>query len=107
MVKIARRRRGTIRYIRSRAKRAYRRSGGGNSFKPFINGAIAGVASEAGQKFLGAYGVPLAVGAVGFFMKDPTLKTIAGLQAGSIIGDMLPFIGGNGRAIGGNAQVNI
>ena len=69
--------------------------------RPFINGAIAGVAAEAGQKFLGTYGVPLGVGAAGWFLKDNTLKTIAGLQAGSIIGDMLPVIGGGGRAIGG------
>lgn len=86
---------------RTAAKRYVRSRGGSGSFKPYIDGAIAGIAAEAGQKFLGAYGVPLGVGAVGYFMKNSTLKTIAGLQAGSIVGDMLPVIGGGGRAIGG------
>jgi len=69
--------------------------------KPLINGAMAGVAAEAGQKFLGQYGVPLGVGAVGFLKNDSTLKTIAGLQIGSIIGDMIPYIGGGGSTMGG------
>jgi hypothetical protein len=69
--------------------------------KPFIDGAMAGIAAEAGQKFLGKYGAPLGVGAVAIFTHNSTLKTIAGLQAGSVIGDMLPIIGGGGSAIGG------
>ena len=92
-------RRARTRY-RTRVKRIYSRAKGG-SFRPIINGVIAGVAAEAAQKYLGSYGVPLGVGAVGYFMKDNTLKTIAGLQAGSLIGNALPVIGGNGAAIGG------
>jgi len=85
---------------RTRIKRVYS-SRKGSNFKPIVNGLMAGIAAEAGQKFLGKYGVPLGVGVVGYFMKDNTLKTIAGLQAGSVIGDMLPVIGGGGSAIGG------
>jgi len=69
--------------------------------KPIIDGALAGIGAEAAQKFLGSYGAPVAIGAVGIWKKNATLKTIAGLQAGSIIGDMLPMIGGGGSAIGG------
>ena len=98
---MARRKAARIRTVYRKAKRVYRRSGGGGAFKPYINGAMAGVAAEAGQKFLGSYGAPLGIGVVGYFMKDNTLKTIAGLQIGSIVGDMLPVIGGGGRATGG------
>jgi hypothetical protein len=100
---LARRRRSyaRTRTVYRKAKRVYRSRGGGGAFKPFINGAIAGVAAEAGQKFLGQWGAPVGVGAVGYFMKDNTLKTIAGLQIGSIVGDMLPVIGGGGRTMGG------
>lgn len=92
-------RRTRTRY-RTKVKRVYSRARGG-SMKPLINGAMAGVAAEAGQKFLGQYGVPLGVGAVGFLKNDSTLKTIAGLQIGSIIGDMIPYIGGGGSTMGG------
>ena len=92
-------RRARTRY-RTRIKKVYTRRKG-TTLKPVINGVIAGVAAEAGQKFLGKYGVPLGVGITGYFTNDNTLKTIAGLQAGSIIGDMLPVIGGGGSAIGG------
>ena len=98
---MARRKYARTRTVYRKAARVYRSRGGGGAFKPFINGAIAGVAAEAGQKFLGAYGAPVGIGAVGYFMKDNTLKTIAGLQIGSIVGDMLPVIGGGGRTMGG------
>jgi len=96
------RRRGGVRYrTRTVVRRARRRSAAGGGMKPFIDGAMAGIAAEAGQKFIGAYGAPLGIGAVGFIRKNPTLKTIAGLQAGAMIGDMLPVIGGGGSALGG------
>jgi len=86
--------------VYTRVKRVYS-SRKGTNFKPIVNGLMAGIAAEAGQKVLGKYGVPLGVGVVGYLMKDNTLKTIAGMQAGSVIGDMLPVIGGGGSAIGG------
>lgn len=95
---MARRRRTYTRRATRTIKRTYNRTGG---FKPIIDGAIAGIAAEAGQKFLGNWGAPLGIGAVGMFMKNNTLKTIAGLQVGSIVGDMLPFISGGGSAVGG------
>jgi len=94
------RKRGGVRYRTRTVYKRARRAGGG-SMKPLIDGAIAGVAAEAAQKFIGSYGAPIAVGAIGIYRKNATLKTIAGLQAGSIIGDMLPVIGGGGSAIGG------
>ena len=93
--------RGRTRTVYRKAKRVYRGRGGGSAFKPIINGVIAGVAAEAGQKFIGKYGSPLGIGAVGYIFKDNTLKTIAGLQVGSMVGDMLPIIGGGGSAVGG------
>jgi hypothetical protein len=97
-----RRKRARSYYFRPRA-RSYAKSliPSGGGLKPYIDGGLAGIAAEAGQKFLGAYGVPVGVGLVGWFTKNSTLKTIAGLQAGSIVGDMLPIIGGGGRAISG------
>ena len=68
-----------------------------------IDGAMAGIAAEAGQKFIGAYGAPIGIGAVGMIRKNATLKTIAGLQMGSMIGDMLPVIGGGGSSLNGGA----
>jgi len=96
MAKRARRR--YVRRAATRARRTYNRTGG---FKPIIDGAIAGVAAEVGQKFLGNWGAPVGIGAVGMFTKNNTLKTIAGLQVGSIVGDMIPFISGGGSALGG------
>ena len=87
---------------KTRVKRVYKRATGGG-MKPIIDGAMAGVASEAAQKFLGSYGAPVAIGAVGMLRKNNTLKTIAGLQAGSLIGDMLPVIGGGGSSLQGGA----
>jgi len=102
VVKIARRKKFRYRYYRTKAKTAYRKIGGSRGgFKPYIDGIIGGVAAEAGQKFLGAWGAPVGIGAAGYLMKNSTLKTIAGLHIGSMLGDMLPVIGGNGSALGG------
>jgi len=96
------RRKTRTRYVRRAAKRVYSRSKGGN-MKPFVNGAIAGVAAEAAQKYIGRWGAPVAMGAVGWYFKDNTLKTISGLQIGSMVGDMIPMISGGGSALGGGA----
>ncbi len=74
---------------------------GGAGMKPLIDGAIAGIAAEAGQKFIGGYGAPLGIAAVGMWRRNATLKTIAGMQLGSLIGDKIPMIGGGGSALGG------
>ncbi len=86
---------------RRRYARRARRAIGGAGMKPLIDGAIAGIAAEAGQKFIGGYGAPLGIAAVGMWRRNATLKTIAGMQLGSLIGDKIPMIGGNGSALGG------
>jgi len=81
------------RNYRRTARRAYTARGG---MKPIIDGVIGGIAAEAGQKFLPGYGGALGTTAAGYFMKNSTLKTIGGFQLGSMLGDMLPVIGGGG-----------
>lgn len=66
-----------------RRARSYARGGGG--FSPIIQGVIAGIASQVGQKFLPGYGGPLGVGAAGWFTGNATLLTLAGMQASALI----------------------
>jgi len=66
-----------------------------------MDGAIGGIAAEAGQKFLGGYGGALGTLAAGYFRKNATLKTIGGYQLGSMLGDKIPMIGGGGTVAGG------
>ena len=87
---------------RRRYKRAARRAyGARGGMKPIMDGAIGGIAAEAGQKFLGGYGGALGTIAAGYFMKNATLKTIGGYQLGSMLGDKIPMIGGGGTVAGG------
>jgi len=87
---------------RRRYKRAARRVyGARGGIKPIMDGAIGGIAAEAGQKFLGGYGGALGTIAAGYFMKNATLKTIGGYQLGSMLGDQIPGIGGGGTVAGG------
>ena len=86
------------RTYRRAARRAYTARGG---MKPIMDGAIGGIAAEAGQKFLGGYGGALGTLAAGYFMKNSTLKTIGGYQLGSMLGDKIPMIGGGGTVAGG------
>lgn len=69
---------GYVRRARSMAR-------GGGGFGPVIQGVIAGIASQVGQKFLPGYGGPLGVGAAGYFTGNPTLLTLAGMQASALI----------------------
>jgi hypothetical protein len=59
--------------------------GGSGGFGAAVQGAMAGLASQVGQRFLPGYGGPLGVGAVGYFTKNQTLMTLAGLQASALI----------------------
>lgn len=67
-----------------RRARSYARGGGGG-LGPIIQGVIAGLASQVGQKFLPGYGGPLGVGAAGYFTGNPTLLTLAGMQASALL----------------------
>lgn len=58
---------------------------------------MAGFASQIGQKFLPGYGGPLGVGAVGYFTKNPTLLTLAGMQASALV-PISGMLGGNSSA---------
>lgn len=84
---------------RSIIRRARGMARGGGGFGPVIQGVIAGIASQVGQKFLPGYGGPLGVGAAGYFTGNQTLLTLAGMQASAL----LPL----GNVLGGssNAQV--
>jgi len=85
------------RYVK--AKRTYHRARGfgsglgGAVLGPVLQGAIAGLASStlAGRI---PYSTPLAYGGVGWFMKNPTLLTLAGIQASALIPN--PLAGSNG-----------
>ena len=70
---------GTVRRARSYAR------GGGGGLGPIIQGLAAGIVSQVGQKFLPGYGGPLGVGAVGYFMGNPTLLTLAGMQTSALL----------------------
>lgn len=71
--------------------------------KPIIDGLIAGAGSQIAGKYLGAWGRPVAVLGVGYYMKNSTLKTIGGMEIGAMLGSM--FTGGNGiGGIGGGGS---
>jgi len=81
-----------VRYVASKARRAsHRASGfGGGKFGPIIQGALGGIAAG----FLAnkvPYGNILGMGAVGYFMSNPTLLTLAGMQLGA---QVTPMLGG-------------
>lgn len=50
-----------------------------------VAGVAANLGAQVGTRFLGSYGSPIAYGGVGYFMKNPTLMTLAGIQVGSLI----------------------
>ncbi len=84
------------------AKKVYRRArSSGGSFKPYIDGALGGIAAQLGTKYAGAWGTGLGYSAVGQFRNNPTLKVMGGIAIGRQIAGMIPMIGGNG---GGTSQ---
>jgi len=72
----------------------------GGKFGPAIAGVIGGLAAQVGAKFLPGYGGPLGLGATGYFMNNPVLLTLAGVQASGLIpiGGLLG--GGGGGSTG-------
>ena len=69
----------------------------GAVMKDLIPGALAGVAAPIANKYVPGWGAPLAYGGIGYFMKNSTLMTLAGIAAGQniapMVSNMLP--GGN------------
>ena len=99
---MARRRRSPTRRRRSyggSVRRGVSRVTGGK-FGPAIAGVIGGLAAQVGAKFLPGYGGPLGLGATGYFMNNPVLLTLAGVQASGLIpiGGLLG--GGGGGSTG-------
>ena len=88
---------------RTRAKKIYRRArGGGGSYKPLIDGFLAGAGGQVASKYIGVWGHPAAAVGVGYFRRNETLKVIGAREAGAIAGQM--FLGG-GSNIGATSQV--
>lgn len=81
------------RYYRTRFKKYYSRSrGGGGSFKPIIDGFIAGAGANLIKRFINIpYADDIVVLGVGYFRKNDTLKTIGAM---GLSGDLLGGFGG-------------
>ena len=104
---MARKARSVVRRVRYAARRVARRtrsSGRGGILSglvgDFVAGAAANIGAQLGTRFLGSYGSPLAYGGVGYLMKNPTLMTLAGVQAGSLL-PVGNFLGGSSTGSSG------
>lgn len=104
---MAKRKNSITRRVRYAARRVTRRSrsGGRGGFLnglmgDFVAGVAANVGAQVGTRFLGTYGSPLAYGGVGYFMKNPTLMTLAGVQAGALL-PVSGFLGGSSNGSSG------
>ena len=53
--------------------------------KPIIDGILAGAGGSIANKYLGAYGQPVAQLGIGYFRNNATLKTIGAIQLGNLI----------------------
>lgn len=99
---MAKKKGGGYRVTYRKAKRTYHRARGfgaglgGPLFGPVIQGGIAGLAASTLNGRI-PYAVPLAYGGVGYFMKNPTLLTLAGIQASALIPNPLAAGGGTGE----------
>jgi hypothetical protein len=94
------RRRGRTRYrTRTIVRRA--RTGGG-SFKPIIDGFLAGAGGQFASKYVGIYGHPVATIGVGYFRNNNVLKTEGARELGAML--VANMVGGKlagGGYIGG------
>jgi hypothetical protein len=95
---------GGYKVVYRKAKRTYHRARGfgaglgGGTFGPLIQGGIAGLAASTLNGRI-PYGSTIGIGAVGYFMKNPTLMTLAGMQAAQLIPN--PLAGGAAATGGG------
>lgn len=89
---MARRKKYSYRPRYYRAKRYYRRArSGGGSFKPIIDGLLAGAGASLIKKYVNVpFADDIAVLGVGYFRKNDTLKTIGGM---GLSGDLLGGLG--------------
>jgi hypothetical protein len=87
-------------YTRYRAVKTRARRAAGASFKPMLDGLMAGFAGQVASKYVGGYGHPAASIAVGMFRHNNVLVTEGARELGAQIAHNLPFFG-NGQTIGG------
>ena len=83
--------------MRYRTKTVYRRAkrAAGGKFKPLIDGAMAEVACDVASKYAGNdFGAIIGYGGIGYWRKNTTLMTLAGMALGNKLSGMIPFIGG-------------
>jgi len=74
----------------ARRRRSYRRAvgrarGGGGSFKPIIDGFLAGAAGGLATAYLGKFGHPAATLGIGYFRKNNVLKTEGARDLGAML----------------------
>ena len=98
------RRKAVRRRARSVVRSIHRGSRGisGGKFGPVIAGVVGGLASQIGNRFLPGYGAPLGMGATGWFMNNPTLLTLAGVNLSAMI-PIGGLLGGSSGNSGGGA----
>jgi hypothetical protein len=97
---MARRRRNSngrsrIRYIKTKARRIASK---GKGLMPAVLGAIAGALTPIGNRYLGKWGQPAALGLTGYMSGNETLVTLAGYGIGVQIGQ------GLNQTLGGTAD---
>lgn len=94
---MAKKKSGGFRY---RTKTIYKKArGGGGSFKPIIDGGIAGAAGEFLTRWLGNWAHPVATLVTGQFRNNTTLKTEGARELGAMI--VSQFGAGGGQVGGG------
>ena len=90
--------------VGGRARRHYASRGGMKgimgSFKPALDGGIAQVVASTANSFMKPWGGIAGLAAVGYFMKNDTLMTLAGMHAGA----QLPVASLLGGVLGTNTS---
>lgn len=83
-------RRTVTRVVRAARRGAPRAAGIAGKLKPVLDGALGGLAANFGRGIHPVFGPIAGLAGVGYVMNNPTLMTLAGLQASALV----PFIGG-------------
>jgi len=85
---------------RTKVKRVYSRARASVPMKNVMDGVFAGVVSGVASNWLGGWGSPVGKLAIGWWRRNSTLSTMAGIEFGNMISGVLPF-GGSGSSGGG------
>jgi len=72
------------------------------SFMPMIAGGVGQIAASVGNSFLPTWGGIAGLAGTGYFMKNDTLMTIAGMHAAAQF-PVASFLGGSSNGNGGGA----